>query len=300
MRIVITGSEGFVGSKLKKRLKDRDLFFIDKASPESKGINLNNSEALEKYFNSIDEFCLIHCAATRTDFGLKYHDYHLNNVTATESLLKVISKKKVLKIILLSSVASIEGKEIHNKNIRTNNSDDHYRKTKYLQEVLVEEWSFRNNIPFIILAPSAIYDTNLRNDTNIGKLIIYSNYLPFIPKINVKKSLTNLSDFINFISYLLDSKHTNRKFLCIDRPVKTVSQIIKKFKKTRNKVIFIPFFKELLFLFSLFLSIFSFGGKIDTKLNLQRYKKLFKDTSYSNQKTYEETTYHEFLNRKNK
>jgi len=54
MRIVITGSEGFVGSKLKKRLKDRDLFFIDKASPESKGINLNNSEALEKYFNSIE------------------------------------------------------------------------------------------------------------------------------------------------------------------------------------------------------------------------------------------------------
>ena len=109
------------------------------------------------------------------DFGLDFNDYFLNNVTATEILLNIIEKKKIKKFIHISSVASIDGKVLKSKNKATTSPDEHYRLTKYLQENLIEKWAVKNEISYAILAPSAIYDTETRLDTNIGKLKKYGH-----------------------------------------------------------------------------------------------------------------------------
>ncbi len=295
MKIIITGSEGFIGNKLKSYFEKEDLYFIDNRLDDENSINLNNEKKLKTFFKNIDDFFLIHCAALRNDFGFDYEDYFLNNVTATENLLRVIEEKKIKKFIHISSVASIEGKILIEKKLFTKNSDDHYRKTKYLQESLVEDWAKKNKVPYVILAPSAIYDEESRLDTNIGKLKVYAKYLPFIPLIAEKKSLTNLSNFVLFIKFFLNNSVNHNKYLCIDQPVKSTSDIIQNFLKNKKLVIYIPFLKQFLMILSLLLSVLSFGGRIDTVFTYGRYKKLYKDTSYGDQNIYDDSLYNKFF-----
>tara|TARA_Y100000992_G_scaffold256909_1_gene190566 strand:- start:2940 stop:3854 length:915 start_codon:yes stop_codon:yes gene_type:complete len=295
MKIVITGSEGFVGREVKKTFKNESLFCLDNKLDNHTSLNKSNEKNLINFFKNLDDFFLIHCAASRNDFGLDFNDYFLNNVTATEILLNIIEKKKIKKFIHLSSVASIDGKVLKSKNKATTSPDEHYRLTKYLQENLIEKWAKKNEIPYAILAPSAIYDTETRLDTNIGKLKKYSKYIPFIPLIRVNKSLTSLSDLVYFIKCLVKKDYPQKKILCIDRPVKAVSNIIQDFQEIKKPIIFIPFFKQFIFMISIFLNFFSLGGKIDTKLTLGRFKKFYRDTSYSDQADYDESLFNDVL-----
>ena len=44
MKIIITGSEGFIGKKLKSYFEKEDLYFIDNRLDDENSINLNNEK----------------------------------------------------------------------------------------------------------------------------------------------------------------------------------------------------------------------------------------------------------------
>ena len=93
----------------------------------------------------------------------------------------------------------------------------------------------------------------------------------------------------------MNNSVNNNKYLCIDQPVKSTSDIIQNFLKNKKLVIYIPFLKQVLMILSLLLSVLSFGGRIDTVFTYGRYKKLYKDTSYGDQNIYDDSLYNKFF-----
>ena len=222
---------------------------------------------------------VVNLAAARFDFGAKARDYFDRNVTDHVGFLRQLESVQVDIFVHVSSVAAYDGRNIpYSDNL---NCDDAYRATKYLQEVVIQKWCDEHDVPLTILYPSAIFSDNPRSDTNIGKLQSVSRFIPFIPKIEVIKSLTYLPFLSKFIIDLVAGEIPTGKYLTIENPSLTVSKIIQVISGRSIKLVYIPFFSFILKSIANFLYVLGFFGRVDLRLTPNRVVKLFSDTSYS-------------------
>lgn len=283
-RVIITGSSGYVASdlipKLKKKIK---IVGVDQLPSKFTDLLTNIgsedlSNQLEKFVD--EEIIIVNLAAARFDFGANAKDYYNFNVRSHENFIKASKNLNIKKFIHVSSVAAIDGAKIpYSENL---NCDDAYRATKFLQEQLINKWCAERNIELITLYPSAIFSDDPRSDTNIGKLQSLSRFIPFIPIINVKKSLTYLPNFSKFILDCIFDKIPYGKYLTIEKPLLTVSEMSQLISGRNLKLVNIPFLYFILKMTSNLLYILGFFGKIDLKLTPNRVIKLYSDTSYKN------------------
>lgn len=281
--ILITGSSGYVGSDLIPRLKSiAQVCGIDIIPSDYTDI-LAGIETAELKMALKDLGCheinIVNLAAARFDFGASAKEYFNLNVKCHELFLDFLVEYKVKNFIHVSSVASFDGKQIPYSDEL--DCDDAYRSTKYLQEVLITEWCQKNRVNLKILYPSAIFSDDPRSDTNIGKLQSISQYIPFVPKIDVIKSVTYLPSFSQFIIDSVTDEFPSGKYLTIDKPSLTVSKMIQVISGRSIKLVRIPFLSVILKIIAYFLYVLGFFGKIDLKLTPNRVIKLFSDTSYS-------------------
>ena len=283
MNILVTGSSGYVGSNLVPCLQnDASIFGLDNVL--SKSCDLKASIESSEFRNWIrrfddDEISIVNLAAARFDFGATAEDYYRLNVECHEKFLKSLSNTIVKKFVHVSSVAALDGRNI-NYSV-TLSCDDAYRATKYLQEVIIKKWCDEHDVELTMLYPSAIFSDDPRSDTNIGKLQSVSKFIPFIPKIEVIKSLTYLPRFSQFITDSVTGKIPAGKYLTIEKPSLTVSKIIQLISGRPIKLIRIPFLLVILKIIANFFYVLGFFGRIDLKLTPNRVVKLFSDTSYS-------------------
>ena len=284
--IIVTGSSGYVASDLIPRLKrNHEVFGVDVYPSEHTSIlaDINSRNVSESIDNlSHNKFTLINLASTRLDFGVTADDYFRTNVGCHEAFLKSLSGNKIRKFIHISSVAAFDGKNIsYSEEL---NCDDAYRATKYMQEELIQNWCNRQGIELVIVYPSAIFSDDPRSDTNIGKLQSISKFIPFIPEIEVIKSLTYLPFFSQFIIDSVSDEIPAGKYLTIEKPSLTVSKIAQIMSGHSIKLVRVPFFSVILKIIANCLHVLGFFGKIDLNLTPNRVTKLFSDTSYSNVK----------------
>lgn len=282
-RVLVTGSSGYVASDLVPRLKEEiNVFGVDQ--------NFSNYSDLEASIESFEfkkcmdqfdeeEIIIVNLAAARFDFGATAMDYYKLNVECHQFFTKALGNLNVRKFIHISSVAALDGRNIpYSEKL---NCDDAYRATKYLQEVMIQKWCVEHNVALTILYPSAIFSDDPRSDTNIGKLQSISKYIPFIPKIDVIKSLTYLPKFSQFIFDSVVGEIPSGKYLTIEKPSLTVSRMIQLISGSSINLVRIPFLSVILKIIANFLYILGCFGRIDLKLTPNRVVKLFSDTSYS-------------------
>lgn len=281
-KILLTGASGYIASDLIDRLNSFPIIGVDLINSENVLFhediaNKRFKTYIEKYKNT--EFVVINLAAARFDFGATADQYYKLNVDCHKKFLENIDNLSISKFIHISSVAAIDGsKIIFSSDL---NCDDAYRSTKYLQEKCIQKWCKSKEVELYVMYPSAVFSAEERKDTNIGKLQKISKYVPFIPLINVKKSLTFLPDFSNFIIGSVYGKIKAGSYLTINEPVLSVTDIIKHLSNNQNKKNFkLPFLKIFLYVTSIILYSLSLFGKFDLKLMPNRVKKLFSDTSY--------------------
>lgn len=278
--LLITGSSGYVASYLIPKIpKSFRIYGID-AMPGKYTDFVCNINEIYRYINSIEgrSLIIINLAAIRFDFGSDSKNYYDKNVEEHKLFLSHLNAKRIKKFIHVSSVASIDGRKIpFSRNL---NCDDAYRSSKHLQEILIQNWCCKNQIKLITIFPSAIFSDNPRGDTNIGKLQSIAKFIPFIPKIDIVKSLTYLPNLSNFINESLSNKIAPGKYLTIEKPSLNVSKIIQIVSGRSIKLIYIPFLRSILMMIAHFLYILGLYGRIDLKLTPNRVIKLFTDTSY--------------------
>lgn len=238
LKILLTGSSGFLGSYLVKNIRNIDFDFFDRKS----------SLIMDKNI-SVDG--IIHCA------GLAHnsHDKRLRgeymsaNVNLTKRILKILEESKAEFLIFISTSKIYEGitdntvltEEMVGKKLSV------YAESKLLAEQIILKSTKKK---FFILRPSVIVGPNPKgNILLLEKLIKLKLPIP-IPR---KSSKINLTDIRN-ISYLIN--HLCDNYKKIDSGVYNINdnirpnfnQLLEKLaitKKTRVRTIKIPnsFFK---------------------------------------------------------
>lgn len=223
-------------------------------------IDLNNIHALEKLFTQNHYDIVINCAA-QTGLSIKYDQFYLTNVKATESLLRVAAFKKIKTFIHFSS-PSLFMSNYDQMNIsedfqftKKNKFITNYAKSKYLAENLVEKFhkSFQLTI---ILRPATIYGPGSVNvKSQILKLLDLKLLLSFSKK-PVKVDMTHIDNVCHAVKCILVNhekmKGLKKYHVTDDHPVEFL-QVLKNIFKEQNikyKNQYIPFWMA------------SFGAKV--------------------------------------
>lgn len=192
MKILITGSSGFVGKHLVKRLKKKyDIIGYDlKISRD-----IFNEKLLNKYLNKVD--VVIHLAAfvSGIESWEKPEKYLLNNGIGTFRVIKAAIKNKVKKIIIFSS-AAVYGNPL-----------TPYGASKVFAETIAK--SYKNQIEIIIVRPFNIY--------GVGQNPAYGYVIHnFAKAIKSNKQIE-----------IYGTGNQTRDFIYIDDVVRTVEKLIK-------------------------------------------------------------------------
>lgn len=280
MRLLITGSSGYVGSFLLPLLKQRfDVTAVDMLDGEHTDIVSDIAAYdLREKLNKEEEYIVIHCAAARFDHGINAEVYFEENVTKAKAFLNTLEAFNIIQFIHISSVAAIDGEQIAYHDAL--NCDDAYRATKYLQQCEIIDWCKQNNIPWDVVMPSAIYDNCPRSDTNIGKLQAITRLFPVLPKIDVKKSLTYLPKLCSFIEQRIGGPRSTC-YLTIEEPVRTVTETMRVQAGHKVWMVHVPGLKSVLFLLSSVSLALSVLTRKTPILTPSRVVKLYSDTSYA-------------------
>ena len=159
MRILITGSNGYIGSVLGNYLisKKFNVIGIDKKN-NNKFINfkqlkcnLNNTYQLICIFKKYKPEKVIHLAGESTiDNILHKNNYIINNIKATKNLLEVCKKQKIKDLIFSSTAAVYKQTNKKIKESYVKKPNNIYGITKLRAENLITRYSTCNNLNYII------------------------------------------------------------------------------------------------------------------------------------------------------
>lgn len=295
MKILITGSNGFVGSRLIQKFDNLGYDVI--------GIDYNfdtNYEVHEKTINAdlaLDNLIellpkniqvIIHCAAAKSDFGISNDQYYKDNVIATRKLMDFAIITKVPKVIYFSTVSVYGHDNILKDEHQLLNSNTVYGDTKLEGENEAKRWVNANKkFKLIILRPSIIYGiNNYTNMYNLMRSMQINRYFKIGRGNNIKSmvSINNLVEMTLFV-FNLDFDSNLEVFNCTDKPYLSVNELMKIIAKEKN--FYMPLIRIPIWLAYFIISPFellSILTKKDYKYNWNRLSKFLKDTDYRSEK----------------
>ena len=199
-KILVTGSSGFIGKKIVKRL-DRSELITD--SNNSERIDLQNRDQVMK-LDSAD--MVIHLGGKTPQNELKWSEYFDNNVIGTLNVLEYCIQKKVKKMIYVSSYVYGNPKYCPIDENHPINPHNAYTESKYLGERLCEFYCNRSDLNLIILRPFNIFGESMREGfliTNLINSVKTGEKLTIVNK-NSKRDFLHVDDFVDLIVKLID------------------------------------------------------------------------------------------------
>jgi len=232
-KILITGTSGFIGKKVVKRL---DKLKVIKDSNNFERIDLQNREQVMK-LDSAD--IVIHLGGKTPQNELRWSEYFDNNVIGTLNVLEYCIQKKVKKLIYVSSYVYGDPKYCPVDEKHPVNPHNAYTESKYLGERLCEFYCNRSNLNLIILRPFNIFGesmregfliTNLMNSVKTGKKITIVNK-------NSKRDFLHVDDFVDLIVKLIDCDFKFEVFNVGAGKSYSFEEIIKKIEKITSQKI---------------------------------------------------------------
>jgi len=160
LRLLITGSSGYIGSVLCKVAQEHGHFVLgaDTELSNHKYCNefvhdniVKNSVAYEAHSLNVDAVFHLAASADVTHSTIRPSLYYYNNIGATSSLLDNLTCMGWKGPVIFSSTASVYGfKDVNCKEDDTLNPETAYGKSKLMCESYLEDlWKY-NNIPSVI------------------------------------------------------------------------------------------------------------------------------------------------------
>jgi nucleoside-diphosphate-sugar epimerase len=199
-KVLITGTSGFIGSHLMKKLPDH----ISVLENDGKNVDLRFRNEVLK-MKKVD--IVIHLAGKiPSEKNFSKNIFFEHNVLGTLNVLEYCVKNKIKKMIYVSSYIygnpkknPINEKEI----IQPHNT---YTKSKSLAEELCKIYGEKFGINLIILRPFNIFGSSLKNNfliSNILKSIKNNKSITIVNK-NDKRDYLYIDDFVDAIIKMID------------------------------------------------------------------------------------------------
>lgn len=297
MKILLTGSSGFVGIYLSKKLNELGytVVGIDKNYSENKYLNqffqydlsnLKFNEIKDKSaFENLD--ILIHCAAAKGDYNLTSNDFYADNVKASEGVIKFAETFDIKNIIHFSTV-SVYGHDnvLFNENADLNPNNP-YGVTKLKSENLFIKWFNLDSInnKLTILRPSVIYGEN--NFANMYNLLNQLNkkFPVSVGNGDYIKSMVAVENIVDITIFSLTKLEGLQIYNCTDKPYPKLNEVINYISEvegfSKPKIV-IP--KWFAYFVGLFFEFFSFLIRKDLGITRERIYKFTKPTDYRSEK----------------
>ena len=226
MKILVTGSTGFIGRQLCRELQVRDIEFrATSRSAENFTINdfvscdLENDPDLSSLLSGCN--AVIHLAGrahvVKDDSS---HLYQRANEFVTRRLAEAAKASGVRRFVFISSI-KVNGESSPNNAPFTAldipNPQDSYGRSKLAAENALKEVCQGSNMDFVIIRPTLVYGKGVKaNFQTLIKLVNTGLPLPFASITN-RRSMIGINNLIDLIILAaISKKSSNQTFLASD------------------------------------------------------------------------------------
>ena len=288
MKILVTGSNGFIGKYLVGKLiaGGHEVCGFDNQCNQAEDSkikciigDIRNKDALMEALDAVD--VVIHLVAAHRDFGILESEYFDVNVNGTKNLLSGCSKLGIDKFIFCSSVAvyGLQPKPTDENTIP--NPITPYGQSKIAAEKVIEQWvNASSKRQVIIIRPTVIFGPeNYANVYNLIDKICRRKFI-FIGNGSNVKSVAYVENLVEVIMFSLKRlKPGIEVYNYSDEPQMTIRQIVETI--ATHAGVTIPGISISLPVATIGGSIFDFLGKItgyDFPFTAARMKKFCDET----------------------
>jgi nucleoside-diphosphate-sugar epimerase len=235
--IFIIGGAGFLGTKLTRRLnqKDKNVTIGDIAARSEFDnilhLDLESPKSLEQI---VDTSTIINLAAVHRDDIKPLSRYDDVNVQGSVNVCEAARKHCINKIIFTSSVAIYGFAPAETNESGEPNYFNDYGRTKYLAEQVYKEWQAEDpeNRTLVIVRPTVIFgEGNRGNVYNLLKQIASRRFVMFGNGKN-RKSMAYVENVAAFLEYSLSFKPGLHIYNYIDKPDFDMNTLVSEARKT--------------------------------------------------------------------
>ena len=278
MKAIVTGSSGFIGSRLCHFLDKKDYRVIKIARTEKEDhqvdliCDFETDKLKDGAMVGVDTvFHLAGHAHDVSDPKRSIDRYVKLNIDATRDLAIQASEEGVNTFIFVSSVKAGFSSS---KDEKLKEPLSIYGKTKRKAELELIEFSKHTDMKILIIRPSLVYGPNLKGNLSSMKKAINQGWFPPLPVIKNKRSMVHVDDLVRAILLVHEKGIESEIYNITDGFNYSTTEIYETFCKILEKNP--PNWRLPLFIFNMLSFI---PGRIN-----QTISKLLEDESYSSSK----------------
>lgn len=237
MRVLVTGSSGYIGPALVQALMDdgHHVVGVDRLRPDGvephqfiHGDLLEERSLIEAFEHDID--MVAHLAAARVDWGLSDDGYIRDNVEVTERLIEAGAEAGVAKWVFFSSVGVFGPSVEPLGDDAALAPDGIYGRTKAHSEELFAELSkHQPDCEITIIRPSAVYSPGNPDNTNVYRLIdaLHRRRFVMIGSGENAKTISYLPNLIEATMFLIGRMSPGvSRYVYVDEPTLTTQELV--------------------------------------------------------------------------
>jgi len=204
MKVIVTGSSGFIGSRLCYFLSQQRYSTIRvsrTAKPNSQKdliCDLETNQLAKGAMSGVDTiFHLAGYAHDLSDPQKSKKKYVKLNVDATKKLAIQASKEGVKNFIFVSSVKA--GCPDIKRDASEQKPESIYGETKRQAELELLDFSKHTNMNILIVRPSLVYGPDIKGNLLSMKRAIQAGWFPPLPQIKNARSMVHVDDLVSAI-----------------------------------------------------------------------------------------------------
>ncbi len=234
-KVSLIGGAGFVGTNLAERLESRGVDFeiidLKKSRRYSKKSKVGDIRNLSEIKSLINGDIVVNLAAVHRDDIKDKNDYYKTNVVGAINVIKSCEKKKINRIVFVSSVAVYGFAAPYTSEDGVINPFNDYGVTKYQAELEHMKWQKKGDNFLTIVRPTVIF--GLGNRGNVYNLFnqIYKKRFVMIGLGKNKKSMAYVENVAAFLEECLENPAKHSVFNYVDGPDFTMKELVLDIKK---------------------------------------------------------------------
>ncbi|WP_112903191.1 NAD-dependent epimerase/dehydratase family protein [Salinibacter ruber] len=236
MRIVVTGSSGFIGSYLVKRLKDDGYTVVGvDREPGTPDVvdrfvqgDLAQEQIRERALDGAD--AVMHLAAAKDDWGIDDETFFFENLEVTRRLIADARERGIHDWVFYSSVAAIgPGDEPRTEKSSLKPSGAYGASKKEAESLLRAYAEEEPEVSCIILRPSVVFGPGNFSYTNVYRLIeaVRTNRFLMVGDGQAIKTTSYIENLIEATMYLWERRSSGvQTYIYVDEPVRTTGELV--------------------------------------------------------------------------